>query len=389
LKQLRFLPSNEVRLLHNGAEFFPSLIDAIDQAAVEIFLEYYIYADDDVSADVSDALVRAAARGVRVHVISDWLGTGRLHTALLKQKLAGTGVLHRTFNPWFRRGIARTHRKLCAVDRKVGFVGGINIVDDMFSDDGVYLALAEPRWDFAVRIEGPLAAAIHKEIEAQWLRMGSLKIKERIGLYRELRSGPPLVQAGMGEVSAALVVRDNLRNRRTIQRAYLQALGHARRKVVFANPYFAPGRKLRRALEAAAARGVDVTVLLGVGQFLLQDAVAHSFYPKLLRAGVKIVEYRKTQLHAKVAVVDEDWTTVGSSNYDGLSLFINQEANVVIRDAKFAVALRAQIEKGIADGVAVHLADYANIRWYKRFWYGVAFMLYETIIRVATWSKYT
>ncbi|MBV8667529.1 MAG: cardiolipin synthase ClsB [Burkholderiaceae bacterium] len=389
MKQLRFLPSNEVRLLHNGAEFFPSLIDAIDQAAVEIFLEYYIYADDDVSADVSDALVRAAARGVRVHVISDWLGTGRLHTALLKQKLAGTGVLHRTFNPWFRRGIARTHRKLCAVDRKVGFVGGINIVDDMFSDDGVYLALAEPRWDFAVRIEGPLAAAIHKEIEAQWLRMGSLKIKERIGLYRELRSGPPLVQAGMGEVSAALVVRDNLRNRRTIQRAYLQALGHARRKVVFANPYFAPGRKLRRALEAAAARGVDVTVLLGVGQFLLQDAVAHSFYPKLLRAGVKIVEYRKTQLHAKVAVVDEDWTTVGSSNYDGLSLFINQEANVVIRDAKFAVALRAQIEKGIADGVAVHLADYANIRWYKRFWYGVAFMLYETIIRVATWSKYT
>jgi cardiolipin synthase A/B len=145
---------------------------------------------------------------------------------------------------------------------------------------------------------------------------------------------------------------------------------------------------LRRALVEAASRGVDVTLLLGVGQFLLQDAVTHSFYPKLLRAGVKLVEYRKTQLHAKVAVVDDDWATIGSSNYDGLSLFLNQEANVVIRDAKFSIELRRQIESGIADGVAIHFADYANIPWYKRFWYGVAFFFYETMIRVVTWSKY-
>jgi len=184
------------------------------------------------------------------------------------------------------------------------------------------------------------------------------------------------------------VVRDNLRNRRTIQRAYLQALGHARKKVVFANPYFAPGRKLRRALEQAASRGVDVTLLLGVGQFKLQDAVAHSFYPKLLKSGVKLVEYRKTQLHAKVAVVDDEWATIGSSNYDGLSLFVNQEANVVIRDAEFSANLRAQIELGIADGVTVNFADYVNIRWYKRVWYGFAFLVYESLIRVFTWSKY-
>ncbi len=129
-------------------------------------------------------------------------------------------------------------------------------------------------------------------------------------------------------------------------------------------------------------------MLLGVGQFQLQDAVAHSFYPKLLRSGVKLVEYHKAQLHAKVAVVDDDWATVGSSNYDGLSLFVNQEANVVIKDVKFSNDLRTQIKRAVADGITVHFADYANIRWYKRVWYGFAYLVYETIIRVVTWSKY-
>ncbi|WP_236422640.1 phospholipase D-like domain-containing protein, partial [Escherichia coli] len=109
-------------------------------------------------------------------------------------------------------------------------------------------------------------------------------------------------------------------NRSTIQKAYLQALGRARHSVLLATPYFAPGRKFRKALAHAARRGVQVTLLIGVGEFKIQDAVAHSFYPKLLLDGVRVVEYRKTQLHAKVAVVDDDWATVGSSNCDGLSL---------------------------------------------------------------------
>ncbi|HSY28471.1 MAG TPA: phospholipase D-like domain-containing protein, partial [Burkholderiaceae bacterium] len=280
----------------------------------------------------------------------------------------------------------RTHRKLCVVDNRLAFVGGINIIDDLDAEDDSFRALPWPRWDFAVRIEGPLVAAIHLEIEAQWFRLGNLKLWSRWELFRDKRV--QALPSGEGPILAALVVRDNLRHRRTIQRAYLQALGHARKKVVFANPYFAPGRKLRRALEQAAVRGVDVTLLLGVGQFKLQDAVAHSFYPKLLKNGVRIVEYRKTQLHAKVAVVDDNWATVGSSNYDGLSLFVNQEANVVIRDAEFCDNLRAQIECGMAEGIEVNFADYENIRWYKRAWYGIAFLVYESLIRVVTWSKY-
>ena len=147
-------------------------------------------------------------------------------------------------------------------------------------------------------------------------------------------------------------------------------------------------RKLRDGLARAAQRGVDVTLLIGVGQFRIQDAVAHSFYPKLLKAGVKVVEYHKTQLHAKVAVVDDGWATVGSSNYDGLSLFVNQEANIVIRDATFSRQLRAAIERGIADGVPVDADAFAHTPRHVRWWYGAAYFLYQGVLRIITLGKY-
>ena len=132
-----------------------------------------------------------------------------------------------------------------------------------------------------------------------------------------------------------------------------------------------------------------MTLLIGVGQFRIQDAVAHSFYPKLLKAGVKVVEYHKTQLHAKVAVVDDGWSTVGSSNCDGLSLFVNQEANVVIRDAGFSVGLREAIERGIADGIRVDPDAFGHIRWYERYWHGAAYFLYQGVLRIITLGKYS
>jgi cardiolipin synthase len=183
-------------------------------------------------------------------------------------------------------------------------------------------------------------------------------------------------------------VRDNLRNRRTIQRAYLQALGRAKKSVLLANPYFAPGRKFREALASAARRGVEVVLLIGVGEFWQQDAVAHSFYPKLLEAGVKVVEYRKTQLHAKVAVIDEHWATVGSSNVDGLSLFLNQEANIVIKDAVFARRLRRHIEQAIAEGVVIHQDDFAHVGRLRRIGYEAAFVLYKLAMRIFAMDKY-
>lgn len=386
MRSVNFTSQNTVTLLYCGTEFFPALIAAIDAAAAEVYLETYIFADDGIGHAVAQALKRAAARGCAVNVITDWHGTGRVTAGLLDAELHAAGVNHRAFNPWFHRGVARSHRKLCVVDRKCAFVGGLNINDDWQDDSDVSVRLPAPRWDFAVQVRGPLAEVIHEEARAQWVRLGKLPLMARLELFQELRSKRP-TRSNL-PVLAGLVVRDNLRNRRTIQRAYLQALGGARKRVLLANPYFAPGHKFRRALAAAAARGVEVTLLIGVGQFRLQDSVAHAFYPKLLKSGVKVVEYRKTRLHAKVAVVDDDWATVGSSNCDGLSLFINHEANVVVRDAAFAHQLGDQIALAITEGVSVHLSDYVNTHWYKRVWYGFTYLVYRGLMRIVTFGDY-
>jgi cardiolipin synthase len=386
MRSVTFTADNDITLLNSGAEFFPALISALDAATIEIYLETYIFASDKTADAVKDALKRAAARGITVNVITDWVGTGHAQCVALNREFRDARVNHRIFNAWFRRGVTRSHRKICVVDREVAFLGGLNINDDLLSDDKSKTPLPAPRWDFAVRVIGPLVIAVHREAEQQWTLLGGLNLRYRWEKFREkwLRS---LAGRG-GPMLAALVVRDNLRNRRTIQRAYLKALGGARAKALLATPYFAPGRKLRHGLAAAAARGVDVTLLIGVGQFRIQDAVAHSFYPKLLRSGVKVIEYRKTELHAKVAVVDDEWATVGSSNWDGLSLLINQEANVVIKDADFARNLRQQIERGVADGVPILLEDYANVPWYKRIWYGGAYLFYRSVLRVIAAGRY-
>ena len=387
MRRPNFVGGNDVRLLYCGAEFFSALLSAIAQAETSIYLETYIFAEDDTSGKVQSALMQAAARGVQVRVIIDWIGSGGKRSESLVNEFTQAGVACRCFNPWFKRGLARTHRKICVFDRRVALVGGLNIIDDHVSDDASRTVLEFPRWDFAVQITGELLANINLEVEAQWLRLGKLDLKSRLKLIRNLRKD--LVIDTHQPMLAAFVVRDNLRNRVTIQRAYLQALGMARKKAILVTPYFAPGGKLRRALISAASRGVDVTLLIGVGQFHLQDAVTHSFYPKLLEQGVKIVEYRKTQLHAKVAVIDDDWATVGSSNFDGLSLFVNQESNVVIRDATFAGILTSRLEAGIADGVLVEAAAYADRPWYQRAWYGLAYILYRSLMRIATLGSYT
>jgi cardiolipin synthase len=387
MRPVSYTANNKLALLHCGAEFFPELEAACDSAVSEIYLETYIFADDPTARRIEEALIRAAKRHVRVHVITDWTGTGNTHTNKLRERLLAGGVQHRSFNPFFRRGVARTHRKICVVDCKVAFLGGLNINDDLISDDDSAVPLPAPRWDFGVRITGPLVAAIHEEVTIQWARLGKLDLKQRIERIRKLRTTH--VENVNAPAFAALVVRDNLRNRRTIQRAYMHALGHARESAWLANPYFAPGRRMRDALCRAAERGVDVTLLLGVGQFKMQDAVARSYYPKLLEHGVKIYEYQKTQLHGKVAVVDDEWATVGSSNYDGFSLFVNQEANIVVKDAEFAHALRDHIRHGVEEAVPIHAEEFRNTPWHKRAWYGTAFLIYRGLMRLITMGRYT
>ncbi len=380
---------HEVLLLESGREFFPALIDAIGAAREQVTLETYIYADDATGRAVAEAMAAAARRGVRVRLVIDGFGTRSLGTAVAAL-LSGSGVAVQVFRPELRRlsldrrRLRRLHRKLAIVDGRVAFVGGINILDDF--NDPNHGELDEPRFDFAVRVRGPRVATALLATERLWweLSLSNLAKPLRRGALRELRSAgrirmPAAVvgeAAPAGGMQAMLVLRDNLRFRRAIEDEYLRAVTGARREVLIANAYFFPGRRLRRALIDAAGSGVRVRLLLqGRIEYRLPHWATQAMYDELLRAGIEIIEYRRSFLHAKAAVVD-DWATVGSSNIDPFSLLLAREANVVVEDAGFAARLRARILAAIDEGgTRVQPSSHARRRWPVRLLHGLAFLL--------------
>ncbi|KWR87281.1 cardiolipin synthase B [Cupriavidus sp. IDO] len=347
---------NRVRLLRSGQEYFPALVAAIDQAVVLVMLETYIYADDPAGQAVSDALIRAAQRGVSVRVTVDGFGAGDMPAALA-ERLRAAGVQLRVYRAMrgftlARRHLRRLHRKLAVVDRQVAFVGGINIIDDHNHGPFDQAGLG-PRYDFAVEVRGPLVDRIALTAERLWWRLSFRGEMREVGLagaaadYPLITDMPPRPEES-GGVRAALLLRDNLRNRRAIEREYLRALGAARQDVILANAYFLPGHKMRRALLACRQRGVRVRLLLqGMVEYRLQHFATHALYASLLDAGVEIYEYAESFLHAKVGVVDEAWATVGSSNMDPFSLLLAREANISVYDAAFAAELRTELERAI------------------------------------------
>ncbi|WP_061954701.1 cardiolipin synthase ClsB, partial [Cupriavidus pauculus] len=351
------VPGNRVDLLRNGQEFFPALIEAIDSAQVHVVVETYIYADDAVGARVSDALIAAAQRGVDVRLVIDGFGAGDIPVALVERLRAG-GVLLEIYRPLrgfklARRHLRRLHRKIAVIDGKVAFVGGINIIDD-HNHGPVELPELGPRYDFAVRVRGPLVAQIALASARLWFRIAQRRsLSETATAFAEVETLTRAARQARNDihsdgVPAALLLRDNLRNRRTIEREYLYALGAARSDVILANAYFLPGHKMRRALLACRERGVRVRLLLqGMVEYKLQHYATHALYARLLEAGVEIFEYEASFLHAKVAVVDDMWATVGSSNMDPFSLLLAREANVAVYDATFANTLRARLERAM------------------------------------------
>jgi cardiolipin synthase len=344
----RLYEGNRVRLLATAQNYFPQLLAAIDGARTSVHLETYIFADDGIGRRVVEALASAAARGVQVRVLIDGFGGGD-HARRLVGQLAGRAVQVRIFRPerWWRlqrRLFRRLHRKIVVVDDRIAFVGGINIEDDP-AQDGDSGDPIGPRFDFAVMCEGPLVAAISYAVQRLWwaISMATLRDEPRPP-PRLIRGLPPLAQG----VRASLLLRDNLRSRHAIERAYLAAFATARREILIASAYFLPGRRFRAALVQAARRGVRVRLLLqGRIEYRLQHHAQRALYGHLLAAGLEIYEYRRSYLHAKVAVVDSDWATVGSSNIDPLSLLLAREANVLVRDRGFAAELRSHIAAAI------------------------------------------
>lgn len=379
-----------LQLLEGSIELFPAMVASIDNAKHSVQMETYIFDLTASGATVATALEQAATRGVSVRVMVDGFGTPKLPDAWMQRfKTAGVQLL--IYEPIVTLGVflpsqwRRLHRKLCVIDNEVAYCGGINVLDDCH--DPSYGALTAPRFDFSVRVSGDIAKDIQQATRMLWDRLSSDKplvvkqVKTAIErLPQVLKHHHWQTNVHTGQVLAALVLRDNITNRRQIERAYLKAIGDSRTEIIIANAYFVPGAKLRRALIMAAKRGVKVQLLLqGKYEYFMQYHAARPIYSPLLAAGIEIYEYDKSYLHAKVAVIDSVWATVGSSNLDPLSLLLAREANIVMHDANFAQSLRQRLQLAMSnEGKRVDVEQMANRPWTQRINEVIAFAIMRT-----------
>lgn len=413
---------HQLVLLQNGAALFPALVEAMDAARSVVHLETYIFEFSGAALSVAHALERAARRGVAVRLVVDGVGTPRIPTEWA-QRFAQAGVRWRVYAPLGRLGLLlpsrwrRLHRKLCVVDGTVGFCGGINLIDDQ--EDVALGHLLAPRLDFSLRVAGPLVDDMVETMELLWWRLQAVrKARQRefraawealrttrpVGDFSRLLAkieahtgldlpgvGPsdavetaPAPLVGVDGARAALLLRDNVSHRHDIERAYLKAIGEARHEIVIANAYFIPGRKLRRALMLAAGRGVRVRLLLqGKYEHFLQYRAARPVYQLLLNAGIEIHEYAPSALHAKVAVLDRRWATVGSTNLDPLSMLLAREANVMTTDRRFAALLHHCLDDLVnRSGQALHAETLCRRPWHQRVLDRIAFGIMRAVLFV-------
>ncbi|NMG73586.1 cardiolipin synthase ClsB [Aromatoleum diolicum] len=380
-----FVGGNAITLLENGADYFPALLQAIDTAEREIYFETYIFENDATGRRIASALAHAARRGVAVRVLVDGFG-GRSFVRALMPGLVTDGVTVMIYRRELRifalrrHRLRRLHRKLVVVDGGVAFVGGINIVDDLTRGGPEH-----PRYDYSVRIEGPLLEPVLDSMHRLWRLVAWASLRRR---QPQPLLAPPRVDV-VGAVRAAFLTRDNLRHRRDIEDAYLDAILRARREVVIACAYFFPGRRFRQALVDAAERGVEVILLLqGLSDHPMQFYATRALYPFFLDRGIRLFEYHQSYLHAKVAVIDARWATVGSSNIDPFSLLLAREANVVIEDVEFSSRLRSSLELARSVGAyELRQEDWRRLPRLRRAASWFAYQLVRLAIGVAGYGR--
>lgn len=338
---------HRVELLENGEAFYPRVLAAIDAAEREVLLETFILFDDAVGQPLQKAVIAAAQRGVSVQMTLDGWGSATLPQAFIEPMIAA-GVRIHIYDPvkWrFGRRtqmFRRLHRKLIVIDQRVAWCGGIN-----FSHDHLRSYGPQSKQDYALEVEGPVVADIYRTMLSMLPKSQRPKRPALHWLRRRPRGAATAsASSRAGHALVAFLYRDNGLHRADIERIYRVGIRAAKQQIIIANAYFFPGYRLLRDLRHAARRGVDVRLILqGNPDMQWVQWAANTLHDYLLRAGVKIYEYCERPMHAKVALIDDDWATVGSSNLDPLSLFLNLEANLVVRDATLAATLRKSLER--------------------------------------------
>jgi cardiolipin synthase len=352
------VPGNRVRALCNGDEIFPSMLEAIHAARRTICFETFIYWSGSIGREFAEALSERARAGVRVHVVLDWLGSDRIDESLVKMMSeAGAEVVRYHPLRWYNVGRLnnRTHRKLLIVDGRVGFTGGVGIADE-------WLGHAEDpeHWrDSHFRLEGPAVAQMQAAFTDNWMETCA-----------EVLHGedyfPPLEPAGP---QAAQLFRSSADDgSESVRLMYLLSVASAVGSVRLANSYFVPDSLAVRMLVDAQRRGAQVEIIVP-GRHIDQKVVrraSRSLWGPLLEAGVAIYEYQPTMFHVKVMVVDEIWTSVGSTNFDNRSFRLNDEANLNICDAEFAAAQARIFEEDKARSRRITLEEWRRRPWRER-----------------------
>lgn len=346
-----YVPGNRVETLVNGVQIFPSMLRAIREARQTISFETYIYWRGAIAEEFANALSIKSQEGLSVKVLLDWAGSLPMDERLIK-RMQDAGVEVVRFRPvaWYTidRVNNRTHRKLLIVDGRVGFTGGVGIADEWKGD-----ARSPNEWrDNHYRVEGPAAAEFQAAFAEHWIEAtGELLLGDRF--FPEI--GPA------GDRATQVVISSNLQ-RNVMHLMLMTALAAAQKNIRIATPYFVPDELTRQQLLEARKRGVDIQIIVPGPQTdarIVRKASRH-LWGELLQAGVKISEYQPTFFHCKLVIVDDIWTSVGSTNIDDRALRLNDEANINLFDQKFASTQMALFEKDAAASRPYSFSDWQN-----------------------------
>ena len=358
MSALRWRPGCEVSVLRDGDETFPAMIAAMSGARRSICLETYILAADTTGDRFKSLLIERARSGIAVRLIYDAVGSFGLPGGWVDElREAGCEVID--FNPiapWRRRFRLshRDHRKIIVVDDEVAFTGGLNISDD-------YAAVADGGvgWhDMHCRVTGAIVIDLARMFRRTWMRAGGK-------YYTPLPSTSGSTAKVLGTSFVRLLDNTRRRQRSTVRRTYLHVIRAARAAVLIQNAYFLPDRGLRRALARAAARGVDVRVMVpGRSDVRMIEWASLYVMRGLARQGIQILRWRGVMMHAKTAVVDTTWSTIGSYNFDAMSRFNNLEVTVEILDPAIGEALVGNFHRDVD-----HCDPYDNEGWKRLPWY--------------------
>ena len=344
------VPGNTVHGLRNGDEIFPAMLAAIRSAKRTVCFETFIYWSGSVGREFADAFCERARAGVKVHVVLDWVGSGKIDASMIDEmKDAGVEVVKNHPLRWYNVGRLnnRTHRKLLVVDGVVGFTGGVGIADEWLGH-----AQDPEHWrDSHFRVEGPAVAQMQAAFMDNWMETCAQV------LHGE-EYFPEVKPAGSHAAQLFQSSADNASE--SVRLMYLLSIASAVKSVRIANAYFVPDSLAIATLVAARRRDVQVEIIVPsrhIDQQLVRRA-SRSLWGPLLEAGVEIYEYQPTMYHVKVVIVDEVWTSVGSTNFDNRSFRLNDEANLNILDAEFAAAQAKVLEEDKARSRRISLEEW-------------------------------